>query len=477
MDNTRSISFIGEKTYKFLDVVKLFAFVAASFIYIRNCSGEIWSGLLNNNKKLLGFCFCIFLLCFLFWVIFLIFNSIKSKLKTIESFIFIGFLSIFLMTSDIRVEEYKFLLLFMILISTLQFGISYGIFLASSSSLIMIFIDCIFVMNHNLNVDFEGDIIVCSIYFAVSWIIGLYTEKWKKSLEIKDKQLSSLNGYITVQKSKIIEMEAHINKLESRLDKNTELLSSIVHDLKTPLNVIFSALQVIHSIENGTREHISEKRRKYAVIMKNNCCRLMKMIDRLLDITRIHSGSIKLNLHNQNIVPLIEDMVDSVVPYAEDKGIDIVFDTDTEEKIMAVDIDKIERSVLNLLSNSIKFTKSGGRISVDLKDEGEYICISIKDNGIGIPKDKLDTIFQKFAQVDEIYRGNCEGSGIGLYLVKSFVELHGGKVLIESDYGCGSKFIIKLPCHIMHERGPNINSCESGISSQKVDVEFSDIRV
>ncbi len=174
----------------------------------------------------------------------------------------------------------------------------------------------------------------------------------------------------------------------------------------------------------------------------------MRLINNLLDTTKLDSGYLKLNLVNCNIVNLVEEITLSVVYYAESKNINIIFDTDVEEKIMAVDPDKIERIVLNLLSNAIKFTGSGGNIYVTVKDFEDNIIISVKDTGIGIPEDKIENIFDRFVQVDKTLRRNKEGSGIGLYLVKSFVNMHEGTIDIQSEIGKGSEFIINIPVNL-----------------------------
>lgn len=164
----------------------------------------------------------------------------------------------------------------------------------------------------------------------------------------------------------------------------------------------------------------------------------------------------------------------SVVSYVESKGINLIFDTDVEEKIMNFDADKIERIILNLLSNSIKFTNPEGSIYVNMMDMDDSISISIKDTGVGIPDDKLQMIFERFGQVDKTLRRNSEGTGIGLCLVKSFVEMHGGSIQVKSKVGEGSEFIIKLPDVITEEKH-NEESSTYETNIERINIEFSDI--
>ncbi|NFR56848.1 PAS domain-containing sensor histidine kinase [Clostridium botulinum] len=276
-----------------------------------------------------------------------------------------------------------------------------------------------------------------------------------------------------------------VEKLEQYVKKNiellnesreynkliTEFLSNISHELKTPLNVIFTAVQLLGFYEKDVDY---EKQDKYLKLIKQNCYRLMKLINNLLDTTKLDSGYLKLNLVNYNIVNLIEEITLSVTSYAESKGINIIFDTNVEEKIIAVDTDKIERIILNLLSNSIKFTNAGGNIFVNVKDCGENVYVHVKDTGVGIPSDKLESIFERFFQVDKTLKKNKEGTGIGLHLVKSFVEMHNGTVTIKSELGQGTEFIIKLPAVVCEEQIKSKNIIyEANI--ERINMEFSDI--
>lgn len=279
-------------------------------------------------------------------------------------------------------------------------------------------------------------------------------------------------------------LEANIKDNEKALNATkeynkllTEFFSNISHELKTPLNVILGAIQVLAlpcspelPAEYGIRLN------KYLKVMKQNCYRLLRLVNNLIDLSKFESGYSKLNLNNQNIVSTIEDIVQSVADYMENQGLEIIFDTDAEEKIAAVDADKIERIVLNLLSNSMKFTDKGGRIVVAVSDGGDKVTISVKDTGIGIPKDKLKTILDRFAQVDKALTRNSQGSGIGLSLVKTIVEMHGGTIRISSVEGEGSEVLIELPVRIVEEEAENsITAPASKGSIERLSIEFSDI--
>ena len=258
----------------------------------------------------------------------------------------------------------------------------------------------------------------------------------------------------------------------------TEFFSNISHELRTPINVIFSAIQMF---EFKFEDH-NEKNRpidvsRYIKIMKQNCYRILRLINNILDITKIDSGYFDINVENINIVNLIENVTLSVSDYIENKGLTLVFDTNVEEKIIPCDPEKIERILLNLLSNAVKFTPSGGKIMVTVEAKHEDIYIRVKDTGRGIPKEKINTIFDRFVQVDKSLTRDHEGSGIGLSIVKSLVELHGGTVKVESNIGQGTEFVINIPGQKWDGilEGFLCTNLKNESYIEKINIEFSDI--
>jgi PAS domain S-box-containing protein len=274
----------------------------------------------------------------------------------------------------------------------------------------------------------------------------------------------------------VIQAERNKKLLEEAIkydNLKNEFFSNISHEIRTPINVIFCTLQMLEIIS----DHADERVDKYIDVMKKNCYRLLKLTSNIIDITKIDSGFLQINLSNNNIVSLVEEITQLVAQYIEDKGINLIFDTDVEEKIMACDPDKIERIILNLLSNAFKFTEPGGSIAVNLFDNDGSIRISVKDTGIGIPEDKQYEVFKRFTQVDTSLSRNREGSGIGLAIVKSLVEMHGGTITLESRVGEGSEFIIDIPATILPQDQEDTLQ-EKYIHSTDMEIiklEFSDI--
>ncbi len=286
------------------------------------------------------------------------------------------------------------------------------------------------------------------------------------------------------EKIKIQELEKQVEIRQASIEKmkefdelRTNFFCTVSHELKTPINIILGIIQLVSTISKSEKDKMKIlTSNKYINIMKQNCFRLIKLSNNLIDITKIDSGYTRMNLKNHNIVSVIEDITLSVADYVKSKNINLVFDTEIEEKIIACDSEQLERVMLNLLSNAIKFTNENGKIEVSILDKEDYISISVKDTGIGIPEDKVDIIFERFRQVDSTLRRQKEGSGIGLALVKTIIEKHGGTIKLESKLGKGSEFIINMPCRKLVQKDILTDLDENKeINVDRINIEFSDI--
>lgn len=258
-----------------------------------------------------------------------------------------------------------------------------------------------------------------------------------------------------------------------------EFFANLSHELRTPLNLIFSSLQTIELVEKDSLKN-NNRLKNYIEIINQNSKRLLKLVNNLIDSTKFDCGYYEYEPKNYNIVHFIENIAMSVADFAKQNDITLTFDTDVEEKIMAFDLEKLERTMLNLLSNSIKYTNSPGKIEVLLKDCGETFNITVKDNGIGIPNNKLKVIFERFKQVENRLRKRSEGSGIGLSLVKDLVKIQGGTIEVKSEVGVGSEFTIKLPVKVLSDNGAFKESNYRDLSNSTVtrmNIEFSDIYI
>ncbi|MCX8131814.1 MAG: HAMP domain-containing histidine kinase [Clostridia bacterium] len=255
----------------------------------------------------------------------------------------------------------------------------------------------------------------------------------------------------------------------------TELFTNISHEFRTPLNVILGTIQLLEAYEKKctVNTECQIKREKHLKAIRQNSYRLLRLINNLIDITKIDSGYMNIKMENKNIVDIVESVSMSVEEYIRNKSIKFTFDTEVEDKVIACDVEKIERIVLNLLSNAVKNTRPGGEIWVKISDKGKFVLLSIKDSGIGIPEEKKKIIFERFRQVNSSLTRENEGSGIGLSIVESLVKMHGGRIWVESETGKGSEFLIELPVILVDNSNDENN--ESALGMEKVKIEFSDI--
>lgn len=290
--------------------------------------------------------------------------------------------------------------------------------------------------------------------------------KQNQQENIKRKLKTELEG---LSKEEVIEkyMDLYENKIAQE-----DFILNISHDLRSPLSVILGILQCYKN------EYDELKAEEHMNIVKRNCYKILKLINNIIDSTKLQQRHFKINRQNIDIINLIEWNISSIDKYAKIKNISLVFDTNVGECIVAVDISSFDRIIMNLISNAIKFSKENSCVFINTWKEEKYITISVKDEGIGIPQNEQKTIFNRFIQSTKNNRNEYSGSGIGLDLVFNLVKAHGGVVELTSTEGLGSEFRIKMP--IVKVEDSMKKDKHSMDLSSKVDifeVEFSDIYV
>ncbi len=273
-------------------------------------------------------------------------------------------------------------------------------------------------------------------------------------------------------------MESYVieyEKMKNHEKVKNEFFANISHELRTPLNIFYSTVQLLDLKINNKDEDFRGYYSKYRQCLRLNCQRMLRLINNIVDITKIDVGYTKANMVNCNIVMLVEDITMSVISYAKQKDINIVFDTEIEELVIQCDPEMIERAMLNLLSNAIKFTNPNGNVFVNIHANKEWVQIIVEDDGVGIPIHMQDLVFERFVQADKSLNRMNEGSGIGLSIVKSIIELNGGEIYLESDGKNGTEFEILLPNKMLLGDEMELEGTKYHVDIQKIELELSDI--
>ena len=222
-----------------------------------------------------------------------------------------------------------------------------------------------------------------------------------------------------------------------------EFVSTVSHELRTPLSIIKEGLSLVLDEITGK---INEKQKDVLTTAKNNIDRLAQIINDLLDISKLEAGKVELQRGKINIAGIIEQIAQSFRPRFEEKGLELKLNVSSKEIFAYADKDKMIKVFTNLVSNALKFTEKGWvEISVREKDK-KLMCI-VEDTGIGISRENLPKVFTKFQQFGRTPGPGIKGTGLGLSIVKGIIELHGGKIWLESVQGKGSRFIFTLPVY------------------------------
>ncbi len=232
------------------------------------------------------------------------------------------------------------------------------------------------------------------------------------------------------------------NKTELE-EVKSKFFANLSHEFRTPLMLIKGPLEQLKTKKsNGNySENID--------LIERNSDRLKELIDQLLELSQLEKAAIPLKAKQENVIAMLKGLLSAFESLAEQKNISLKFESATDSKVCWIDRDKFEKIINNILSNAFKFTPSGGEVIVragELRKDGkQYTEIKISDTGISIPKDKIDKIFDRFFQVDDSAQRSYGGSGIGLALVKEFVELHKWSISVESEPEQGTEFTLQIP--------------------------------
>ena len=241
-------------------------------------------------------------------------------------------------------------------------------------------------------------------------------------------------GYIIVMHD--ITKETEVNNLKN------QFISNVSHELRTPVTVLRTYIDTLYTMADDLDE---ETRKEFTETANKEVTRLHRMVNDILDVSRLESPDVELEKENADIIPVIADTISSMQVLADEKNVKIEFEKSDENLVLPINVANMERVFNNLISNSIKYSPENGKITVVLKKEDKYADISVTDEGPGIEEKHLAKLFDRFYRVENSVH-TVKGTGLGLYLVKTTVEKHhGGKVYVKSKVGEGSTFGIKLP--------------------------------
>lgn len=237
-------------------------------------------------------------------------------------------------------------------------------------------------------------------------------------------------------------LEKKLKALEDLNRMKSEFISVVSHELRTPLAIINEAISLLFDQVVGP---INNKQSEIIVKAKNNVGRLKKLIDELLDLSRLESEHFKLHYSLVNLNELLEDSSGFFKNLAQEKGITLVYNLPKRSVNIFLDFERINQVISNLITNAVKYTEEGGKITIKLEMLESKVRILVMDTGTGIAHDDVQRIFHRFVQVSKKAEAIKKGVGLGLSITKDLVEKHGGEIWVESKLGVGSKFYFTLP--------------------------------
>jgi adenylate cyclase len=291
--------------------------------------------------------------------------------------------------------------------------------------------------------------------------------RWEKA-EVELAQAVAAQAAIAVQQSRLYQTTRQQAEKLLELDRQkTEFFQNVSHEFRTPLTLTIGPLESAVEQQQGLSYEQS-------VIALRNSRRLLRLVNQLLDLQRLDAGRMQPHFRPCNLLAFVEQIVDSFRPYCAKKQIALLARL-ADCPAVYLDQEKFDKVLYNLLSNAIKFTEAGGTIEVTLQSTETHCLVQVKDTGIGIRTDQLPYLFDRFRQADGSASRGYEGSGLGLALVKELVDLHGGKVTVESVYGEGTTFSVWLQPGKAHLPAAQINEVPVEIESSRATVELADV--
>ena len=305
-----------------------------------------------------------------------------------------------------------------------------------------------------------GSITLRQTYKARQWL----------SSEIDLAQAVAAQAAIAVQQSRLYQKTRQQAERLLELDRQkTEFFQNVSHEFRTPLTLMIGPLESVV-------EQKQDLPYEQSAIALRNSRRLLRLVNQLLDLQRLDAGRMQASFRPCDLVEFVNQIVEAFRPYCEKKSIKILTQLASCEQVY-LDSEKFDKVLYNLLSNAMKFTGSGGTITVKLESAGDHIRMQVKDNGIGIRKEQIPHLFERFRQAEGSVNRSYEGSGLGLALVKELVELHGGQISVESVYSQGTTFTVWLQTGTAHLPLEQVLEVPTEIQSSRAAVELAYLEI
>jgi len=260
-----------------------------------------------------------------------------------------------------------------------------------------------------------------------------------EQLDVQNEELQSQTEELMTQQQELIEKTGEVERANQL---KSEFLANMSHELRTPLNVIIGFSELMMDRVPGK---INEEQRQCLSDISDSSHRLLKLVNEVLDLSRVESGKMEFKLENVALTEVVESLTRTMLPMLTPRKQSLNIEIEEGLPEVHVDEGRLEQVLLNLVTNSSKFTPDGGKLKIEAVRNGDWCQVSVIDNGIGIKEEDQERIFEPFCWLDNPLTKEKSGTGLGLALVETIVEKYGGRIWVESEYGKGSQFTFTLP--------------------------------